>query len=92
MPARKPTVERHFAAAHGGRLYDHDDPAQIGPWAATADEPVFVRVKLAGTALPPVHAVKATAVRIPHDQDATEFLAKISGVMEEQLRERAAAS
>ncbi len=76
------TVEKHFAAVHGGRLWDSPDPAAIAPWAASAGEPVLMRIALGAR-------VKAAAFRIPRDQDPTEYLSKIADVMETDLRRTA---
>ena len=78
-----PKAERIFAAYQGGKVWHSPDPVEIAPWAAAADEPVYVRVQVG-------HRVKATAFRLSVSgmDDPTEYLGKIADAMEEDLRFR----
>ena len=80
-------VERRFAAVHGGKLWDSDDPAAIAPWAAAADEPVYVRVGVFQVAKGGASAVRAGSFRIPRQENPAEYVGKVAQAMEEGARE-----
>ena len=74
-----PAALRTFAAFQGGKVWHSPDAVEIAPWAATADEPVYVRVQVGW-------AVKAMTFRLSSQDDPTEYLTKVADAMEEDLR------
>jgi len=77
------TQSRLFAAVSGGKLYEGATPATVAPWAAAADEPVFVRVEV-------FHGkssrVKATVVHLRGENDPTQYLENVTSALEDVLR------
>ena len=74
--------KRLFAAVSGCNLYEGETPASVAPWAAAADEPVFVRVEV-------FHGkssrVKATVVHLRGEDDPTQYLQNVTEALENVL-------
>ena len=78
-------TRRLFAAASGGRMYEGVTPVEVAPWAAAADEFIFVLVEMSCRK---VRKVKATVVRIPRDEDPTQWLENVTSALEDVLRKQ----
>ena len=89
----KVRIDRTFVAiSSDGVCYHHHDPAEIAPWAAAEGEPVLYRIGVTPVRKGARPRVAAGAVRIPPNEDPTEYMSRVAEAaatrLKAQLEER----